>query len=391
MARAKKYPGHIEERGNGFRVILRSEGKRHAYTLADVSREEAEDFARATYEKLSEEAKRRRLGLPDRLRVSELVRKFRDERFPLLSEGTRGAYAVTLDAFTTFLEARRADPEVQDVRQGHISDFLAWRRVHPGRGTEPLSNRTIQRDRSVLHTLFAFAEELELRDGNPVAKVKTPKADPRDPVILDAEEYDRLLEECQHNSMLYLYVLTMGETGARSKSEVLQLQWPDVDLEEEFIRIRSGGTRRRTKGGKGRWVPMTPRLAKVMREHFAAFRFARTADGKPVPWIFHHVRARRGVAKGDRIQNLRTGFARAAERAKLNPELHPHDLRHRRVTTWLAEGRNAVHVKEAVGHSDLRTTMSYTHLAREHLKSLVEEDGLRKGKGRGESAGGKGS
>lgn len=53
------------------------------------------------------------------------------------------------------------------------------------------------------------------------------------------------------------------------------------------------------------------------------------------------------------------------------PAPHEHDLRHRRVTTWLAEVANPVHVKEAVGHSDLRTTMGYTHLAREHLKSLV--------------------
>jgi len=52
--------------------------------------------------------------------------------------------------------------------------------------------------------------------------------------------------------------------------------------------------------------------------------------------------------------------------------LHQHDLRHRRVTTWLAEGRDVVKVKEAMGHSDLRTTMGYTHLAREHLRDLVD-------------------
>jgi site-specific recombinase XerD len=34
---------------------------------------------------------------------------------------------------------------------------------------------------------------------------------------------------------------------------------------------------------------------------------------------------------------------------------------------WLADGRDVVHVKEAVGHADLRTTMGYTYLAREHL------------------------
>ncbi len=39
----------------------------------------------------------------------------------------------------------------------------------------------------------------------------------------------------------------------------------------------------------------------------------------------------------------------------------------------LAEEKNPVHVKESLGHSDLRTTMGYTHLSREHLRSLVDE------------------
>ena len=30
-----------------------------------------------------------------------------------------------------------------------------------------------------------------------------------------------------------------------------------------------------------------------------------------------------------------------------------------------------MHVKEAMGHADLRTTMGYTHRAREHLRSLT--------------------
>jgi site-specific recombinase XerD len=45
------------------------------------------------------------------------------------------------------------------------------------------------------------------------------------------------------------------------------------------------------------------------------------------------------------------------------------------VTTWLAAGGDAVKVKEAMGHADLRTTMDYTHLVRDNLRSLVEEVG----------------
>jgi hypothetical protein len=40
---------------------------------------------------------------------------------------------------------------------------------------------------------------------------------------------------------------------------------------------------------------------------------------------------------------------------------------------WLGEGKSPALVKEAMGHSDLRTTMGYAHMAREHLRALVEE------------------
>jgi site-specific recombinase XerD len=74
---------------------------------------------------------------------------------------------------------------------------------------------------------------------------------------------------------------------------------------------------------------------------------------------------------GERVKSLRTGFETARAAAKLPDGFVAHDLRHRRVTTWLADGGDVVKVKEAVGHSDLRTTMGYTHLVREHLRDLV--------------------
>ncbi len=64
----------------------------------------------------------------------------------------------------------------------------------------------------------------------------------------------------------------------------------------------------------------------------------------------------------------------AARRAKLPRDFNQHDLRHRRVTTLLADGKNPVHVKEPMGHADLATTMGYTHLAKEHLRALVEQE-----------------
>ncbi len=187
------------------------------------------------------------------------------------------------------------------------------------------------------------------------------------------DEYQRLLQECGERNTLRLYVLSLGETGERCESEMLWTQWEDVDLEEGFLKVVSGRNGHRTKSGKARWVPMTPRLRQAMREHFARYRFV-TYNGKQTPWVFHHTQTRRHHQAGQRIRSLYHAFKKAAERGGLPPELVQHDLRHRRITVWIAEGKNPVHVKEAVGHADLRTTMAYTHLAREHLRGLVDQD-----------------
>jgi site-specific recombinase XerD len=72
-----------------------------------------------------------------------------------------------------------------------------------------------------------------------------------------------------------------------------------------------------------------------------------------------------------RVGGFRSSFRSAAERARLPEGFRAHDLRHRRVTSWLADGKPATLVKEAVDHADHRTTMLYRHLAREHLRALV--------------------
>ena len=43
------------------------------------------------------------------------------------------------------------------------------------------------------------------------------------------------------------------------------------------------------------------------------------------------------------------------------------------MTTWLAKGKSPVLVQEAMGHSTIQVTMGYTHLARTHLRTLIDE------------------
>lgn len=95
-------------------------------------------------------------------------------------------------------------------------------------------------------------------------------------------------------------------------------------------------------------MPLTPRLRDALRDHSADYRLV-TYRGKRTPWVFHHTRRRRGAQPGQRIDSLRRTFRSACNRAKLPRTFVQHDLRHGRVTKWLAEEKSPALVKEAVG------------------------------------------
>ncbi|MBM4182899.1 MAG: site-specific integrase [Gemmatimonadetes bacterium] len=380
-----KAPGTIRRRGSGWNVIIRHNGKRHEFGPRGVeflgtakTRKEVEEWTFRKHAELVEDAenaaKREALGTPEAKTFSELLDRFRSEVVPTLAEGTQAAYEDTFKPAREFFFDQLGDPLLEDIRSRHISDFLSWRRVNRRDGEAPLSNRTLEKDRAVLHRIFDQADEWEWREGNPVSRVKRPKYDKHNWVIIDSDQYEKLLAECSaYGPMLGLYALVLGEAGLRAYTEALWLRWEDVDLEEGFLHIRSGRDRHRTKSGESRWVPMTRRLVAAVREHMASYRL-RAYRGERSPWVFHHVGDKEGVYRaGDRIRDLRSSFDAAVDRAKLPDGFRRHDLRHRRVTVWIADGKSPALVQEAMGHSDLRTTMGYTHLSKKHLRSLVEE------------------
>lgn len=381
MGRTAKHPGTIDKPGASWRWRVLIDGDRKHYLLPrdgdddvppDPSKADVAAFARREYDRLKKESQR---GKSRVLTVTELLKEFEERFIPTLAASSQRTYKDSLRPIRVFFKNRN-DPRLRHISRADISAYLDWRRVHDPYGErreKPLSKWTIQKERAVLHRAFAKAHEWGYVDSNPVSQTERPKPDSRDAVILDEDEYSRLVSEAyETGQMLGFYALLLGETGMRCESEALWLRWEDVDLDDGFLRVVSGRDGHRTKGGTGRDIPLTPRLEQAFRNHAAKFRMTTYGSGKRSPWVFHHTIPNRGAKPGDRIVSMRRGLTSAAERAELPERWRPHDLRHRRVTTWLAKGRSPVKVKEAVGHADLDTTMQYYSYAREHLRSLVE-------------------
>lgn len=203
--RAKRHPGTLRLRGKSYWLTLCVGGERHYFTIPTTDRDVAERFALDRARELRREQDRLRSGLPGIVRCSALFDVFERNELSARAKGTQDAYRDSLGPLRAYFVDTLGDPTIDRIRATHVVEFMAWRRVNRTDGPEPLAGRTVAKDRAVL----------------PVARVAAPKFDGRDPVILSADEYERLLKACEGR-------------------ETLRLRWEDVNLQEGFLWVASG-------------------------------------------------------------------------------------------------------------------------------------------------------
>ena len=189
------------------------------------------------------------------------------------------------------------------LNQTHLRSYQAYLLR-----TGQLTPRTVRLHVAALR--FFFVKTLKRRyllDDTPY-----PKAPRRLPMILSVEEMARLIDAADglyHRTML----MVLYSTGMRS-AELLQLQVADIDSRRMLIHIQHG------KGGRDRYVPLSPTLLATLRVYYRWMR--------PQTWLFpgtvHNWRADKPITK----RVLWNAVVIAAERAGLRTRVSPHLIRH---------------------------------------------------------------
>ena len=165
--------------------------------------------------------------------------------------------------------------------------------------------------------------------------------------VLDDKLYRRGTKAINRTFLrLRLIVLTALTTGMRV-GEIFALTWSDILYDESLIAVRS-----KLKGGRCRYVPLTPELA-------AEFRRFPVVLGED--WVLPPKRA----AKGDR-RRVEGSFRTLLDLAKIN-DFRFHDLRHTFASWYMMNGGDLYELAKILGHSNIKMTERYAKLARHHI------------------------
>ena len=163
------------------------------------------------------------------------------------------------------------------------------------------------------------------------------------PVVLSGEEIVRFLEAVP--GLRNRVALTTAYGAGLRVGEVARLQTSAIDSSRMLIRIEQG------KGGKDRYVMLSPQLLQILR---AYWRLAR-----PGRWLFPGQEPAEPVS----VATLQDACRLAARRAELSKPVTVHTLRHSFATHLLEGGTDIRIIQVLLGHSRLSTTARYTQVA----------------------------
>lgn len=261
----------------------------------------------------------------------------------------------------------------KDMGVAEVRAFLSSLAVH-----EQVSASTQNLALAAIKFLYERTLHLPL----PVVDGITPAKRPRRlPVVLAPAEIRAILRHLSEPPSLC--VALMYGSGLRIL-ECMSLRVKDIDILRREILVRGG------KGDKDRRVPLAesciPGIERHLRRGSQAFRHDRRLDIRATgigpallkkypnadrewPWQYLFPAGRTMVdADGVRRRHhlhetvVQRAFKTAVERAEITKRATCHSLRHSFATHLLESGADIRTVQELLGHTDLRTTMIYTHV-----------------------------
>ncbi|HUV31861.1 MAG TPA: site-specific integrase [Acidobacteriota bacterium] len=310
------------------------------------------------------------LDVPDG-RIDDLFRAFMEYSETNHAPTTTLRYQQVIQNFRLFLAIKY--PELTKISQIKLELLEAYKRYRrmvdprtvrvPDEYQEKVPQnvlagkaRTINYELKTLRLILNFGKKRGFCHENPTEGLTYLKViDSREPRFLTKEECKLLLENS--DKKYYAVFFTFLNTGLRL-GELVNLQWRDIDFSRRILRVRK----------KKDWQPKSgERDIPLNSEMIVLLTSLKPKKADKHAYVFTR---RDGGKLGAK---LRQALIRIARRAGLDDLTKIHSLRHTFASHLVMSGVDLPTVQRLLGHSDIQTTMIYSHLAPDHLSGAVEK------------------
>ena len=278
--------------------------------------------------------------------------KFRKE----LDWNTLKAYRIDLKQFFEYV--REDTPEKATV-EAYITEL--HKKYKP---------KTIKRKIASVRTYYSYLEENEIIQSNPFRKIKVKfKEISLLPRIIPREEIEKLLNYMYINEnrksekayKFWLRDVAMIEIFFATGARVYEIS----NIKAECVNLNSGLIKIMGKGGKERYIQVvTPEILEILKKYY----MYNCKEIKKSGFFFINSRGTRYTE-----QSIRLMMKKYARMASIERNITPHMFRHSFATYLIEEGVDVSCVQQILGHSSIKTTQIYIHIAAKKQAEILKE------------------
>ena len=273
-----------------------------------------------------------------------------------LDKKTLKAYRIDLRQYFEHVNADEPDKE-------KIEEFVTY--LH-----KSYKQKTVKRKIASMKAFYNYLEECEIIAESPFRKIKVKfKESVTLPRIIPREEIEKLLnhmyqclnenDKVSHKHMLrdVAVIEVFFATGAR----VYEIS----NIREDSINLNTGLIKLFGKGGKERYVQISKTsILEVLRKYYDENEQAIKKSG----YFFVNNRESRYTE-----QSIRLMLKKYTKQAGIERNITPHMFRHSFATYLIEEGVDVSCVQQILGHSSIKTTQIYIHIAAKKQAEILKE------------------
>lgn len=285
------------------------------------------------------------------------------------SDKTLRAYRTWMRKFQAYTKSKQPDLLSTD----DVKSFLTHLAVE--------KNVSASSQNQAFNALLFFYRHILAREFGKIDGVVRAKRTRYIPVVLSRDEIDSIL--CHLDPPFDLIVMLLYGCGLRL-FECLELRVQSINFDSGVITVHDG------KGKKDRTVPLPQTLAPQLTGHFDWLRTVHRRDLKQKysgvflvnalekkyknaakefcwQWVFPAPKLTRKKKTGEfrryhlHERTVQKAIAEAVRTAQITKRASAHTFRHSFASHLLKENYDIRTIQELLGHSDVRTTMIYTH------------------------------